>query len=216
MSEEGTETEEDTKPDTPEQKPKTFTQEDLNRVASREKKEGRAGAKREILEELGVDDLEAAKEAIAAKTQREEEQRTETEKALAKAAEAEAKAAKKEAELEQRLHDSTVKDALLEAGVDRKNVSRIVSMVTVEVGADEEAITEAVEELREDLPNLFTEQESDDDDDDEDKGPPKKKAPVGSDVGNAPPKSKKSKSGKDKAMDKLRERHPQAKAFQDQ
>lgn len=63
---------------------KTYTQAELqaelNRIAAKEKKEGKASAQKEIFEALGITSLEDAKAALEAKKQKEEAEKTETQK----------------------------------------------------------------------------------------------------------------------------------------
>ena len=64
---------------------KTFTQEDINRIAAKEKAEGR----RALLKELGIEDTENAKTAIKQYLAAQEAQKTEAQKATERANKAE-------------------------------------------------------------------------------------------------------------------------------
>lgn len=65
--------------------PKTFTQEDLNRIGAKEKAEGR----RALLKELGIEDTEDARSAVASYVAAKEAQKTEAQKATERAQKAE-------------------------------------------------------------------------------------------------------------------------------
>lgn len=140
-------------PDTNEE-PKTFTQEDLNRIAAEQKARGEREAQKAFEEKLGgksLDDLLAAHQAL---TEAEEARKSETQKALEAAQAEKAAAEQAKAEAVTELHQARITAALLKAGAPEDAIGTI--NVPVEIGADAETITEAVQALKTKLPALFT------------------------------------------------------------
>lgn len=142
-------------PDT--ENPKTFTQEDVDRIVgeriARAERDAKKAAQEDLSAKLGgasLDDLLAAHkaQADAENAAKSEAQRLRDEAAAEKAAaEAERAAAARE------LHDARLYRALTAAGVPDDAVGTI--NVPVEVGATVEDIKAAVEELKTKVPALF-------------------------------------------------------------
>lgn len=182
-----------------------FTQDDLNRVGSREKKEGREAALKEFAAKLGIESLDEAAKIIKEHKDRQDQEKSEAQLAREAADKEKAEALKEKADANRERHEARVERHLLRAGVPEGEgdtagvaLARVARMLDVEVGADAEAITEAVEELKKDFPALFT--------------PSEKKEEEGSknqnsDPGNKPKKPPSSTS-KDNAMSRLAARHP--------
>jgi len=139
--------------------PKTFSQEDVNRIATREKEQGKQAASRELAEQLGVS-VEEAKQIIQRAKEADDAQKTEAQRAR-EAADRE----KEEAALEKRAatterHEAAVERRLVMAGVtDEKKLARVMRMVTVEPGASSDEIQTDVDQLKTDFPELFTVQQ---------------------------------------------------------
>lgn len=139
----------------------TFTQADLDRIAAREKDEGRRAAERSLSEQLGCT-VEEAKALIEAKRAEDlgkmseaDRKASEADAARAKAekALADAEAREKAAEARQRLLDVT--DALIEAGVRSDRRSAALKLTDVADDADEKALKAAVEETKKAYPEFF-------------------------------------------------------------
>lgn len=136
---------------------KTFTQDDLNRIATKEKAEGKAAAEKAIAEALGVS-VEEAKAIVAKSREAEEKTKSEAQKDREAAAKerGEAEQAKKDAAKE--LHEARVRTAFAAAGFtgDEDALKRVLPMVSVAEGASAEDIATDVKELKKTLnPELF-------------------------------------------------------------
>lgn len=136
-----------------------FSQEDLDKVAGDARQSGRKTREKELLEALGVDDLEAAKAALAAAKAAEDAQKSELQKATeerdrlkaeAEAAKAEAHAARLDAALERALRDSGLKPERLGTAM------RLADRSSLEVtGSEVKGVTEAVEAIKKESPEWF-------------------------------------------------------------
>lgn len=134
---------------------KTLTQSEVNRIAAREKDEGKAAALREVQESLGID-LEAAKQILKEHNERNEAQKTEAQKARDAADKERAEAVKERAAATREIHDARVDRAFVGAGLtDVDKVARYSKMLDVAVGASPEDISKAVESLKKEEPSLF-------------------------------------------------------------
>lgn len=135
--------------------PKTFTQEEVDRMVGRARGEAKRSAASELAEQLGCT-VEEAKAKIAAATAADDALKTETQRALdaATAAQAEAERARLAAAAERVA--AKVERKLLKAGVDDKALGRAVGLVTVAPDADDDAIDAEIEALKADVPALFT------------------------------------------------------------
>lgn len=133
--------------------PKTFTQEDLNRIAAQEKRQGAAST----LKELGFDKLEDAKAAIAAYNKQKQDNMTEVEKAQQEKAEEakKAKAAEEKAEFVEQ------KFAAVAAGCSADNAADVVMLAKSRM-TDGKTFEDALKEIQEQYPQMF--EKSDDDD----------------------------------------------------
>lgn len=142
--------------DPPKDPPKAFTQDDITRIATREKAEGRQAGINEILKDLGVTDLEEGKALLKRMRDAEDAQKTQAQKDAEKAAadKLEAEAIKAEAAKDRMI--AQVERALLRAGVPDAKLEKVVRFIDVEPGADATKITEAVEAVKKDFPELFT------------------------------------------------------------
>lgn len=75
-----TQTQEDNKGRTETEKPKLFTQEDLDRIAAKEKREGKQSAEKALLERLGASNEDEVKALLEAKRRADESAKSETER----------------------------------------------------------------------------------------------------------------------------------------
>lgn len=132
-----------------------FTQKDLNRLLAREKSDGKRVATAEVLQALGVQNMDEAKDMIQKLREAEQAQLSDAEKAknAAELAKAEADKAKADAALERKL--ARIERALIRAGASEEHIDRVSRLVDVEDDADQDKINEAVEALKEDMPALF-------------------------------------------------------------
>jgi len=140
---------------------RTFTQEDLNRVAAREKDEGKRSAERAILAALGVDDLDSAKKILADKQAADEAKLSEVDKREKAATKAQTEAAEAKATATKMTLDAKVERAILEKLLGEEQVKALSAAATlrrlIEVtpDADDKAISDAVTELATTMPHLF-------------------------------------------------------------
>lgn len=125
---------------------KTFTQEDLNRIAAQEKRQGVAST----LKELGFDKLEDAKAAIEAYNKQKQANMTEIERAQQEKAEEakKAKAAEEKAEFVEQ------KFAAVSAGCSPNNAADVVMLAKSRV-TDAKTFEDALKEIKEQYPQMF-------------------------------------------------------------
>lgn len=138
---------------------KTLTQAEVNRIAAREKAEGKAAAERAITELLGCTPAEA-KAVLDKSREADEAKKTEAEKDREKAAQERAEAEKAKADAARETHAARIERALAALGFtgDEAASRRAHGMVTVAVGASYEDVLSDVTELKKTLnPELFGE-----------------------------------------------------------
>lgn len=133
---------------------KVFTQEELNRIAAREKAQGRAAAEKQLAEDLGVD-IEEAKAIITAHREQEEAQKTEHQKAMDAAAEKQRKAEEAAANAAKVTHDATIERMLVRAGANPDLLDRAARSMALEVGADEATVNAEIDKLKDEVPSFF-------------------------------------------------------------
>lgn len=148
-------------------KGKPLTDEQLNRIAAREKAKGQRQAATEIAEKLGMPVDDAVKLIQQAQAQ-DAEKLTEAEKRERAAAEKEAAAERREAAAAQREHEANVRDALREAGIPKAKVAKAARLLDVEVGASDDDLAAEIETLRSEWSELFHGNGNNDDEDDDD------------------------------------------------
>lgn len=146
----------------------TFTQEDLTRVAAREKDQGKQAGRREleqeIQDEFGVD-LATAKAMLKTAKEKADSEKSEAQRAK-EAADAEKQAAateKEQAALDK--HYAKVERALFVAGIRPRDgekdedydarLARARRLCTAAVGSDMEAIKADIETVRKEFPEVF-------------------------------------------------------------
>jgi hypothetical protein len=186
----------------------SFTQEDLNRVGTKERRQGKAAGQRELLESLGVESAEDLHAIVEARREQEEANKSELTRAQEGVARAQAEAVAAVREADTARHEATVMMALLQAGSGTDNVVDLIPMVKAEVGANAEEVSEAITEMKNKFPALFDSSGGTDDVNGDTGGNPD------SDTGKGPKKKTTGMSSQDRARERLRQRHPQM--FQDQ
>ena len=185
---------------------KTFTQEELNRKAGRARDEGRRAAEREVSEKLGVSIDEAADIIKAAKAKA-DEQKSEAEREREAAEREKTAAAAERAEAAKERHFAKLERALLAAEVPLKRVSKAVKLLEVEVGADDDAIEAAIEELEDEWPELFEASEQ------EERERKQPRTPH-SDIRETPPRKRPTGDAKEKAKE-IREGRKKGQGIKD-
>lgn len=152
----------------------TFTQEDLNRIAAREKDEGKRAALSEVAKTLGCT-VEEAADIIKRSKEADDAQKTEAQRAKEAAERAKAEADEEKAQAAREKHIVRVERALLKAGVPDAKIERVARMMDVEVGAEPEKLDEAAKALKKDFPELFATGSGGTNDSDPPGSPPKPK-----------------------------------------
>lgn len=179
----------------------TVTQDVLNRIVGREKAEAKRKAQQELAEQLGVS-VDEAKQIIEDKRKADEaaksevdKARDEAEQARREAEEARAQAAKDrfDAKLERRLAAAGVGAGIDDAGQREGLMARALRLIDLSPDADDEQIAAEIEQLKKDIPGLFT--------------AAKAQAPSGV-TGAAPPASQASKSPIERGRERARAARP--------
>ncbi len=145
--------------------PKTFEQAEVERIAAREKDEGRRAALASVTEALGctpeeakaiLDEHRAAEDERKSEAQRARE-KADADSATAVEATASAKRAERDARLAMILLGSGVTIEVDDAGAPKGRAARILSLVTAGLPADADSATllAAVEAVKTDMPELF-------------------------------------------------------------
>lgn len=131
--------------------PKTFTQEDLNRVGAREKRQGVAS----VLKSLGFEDEESAKAFV--EKYRKEENDKKDELTIANESLQTEKKAKEEAEKRVNVLEKKLK--ALSMGVPESHIEDVVTLATSKVTEDK-SFDEAMEDLKKLYPSMFSAEDS--------------------------------------------------------
>jgi 2-oxoglutarate dehydrogenase complex dehydrogenase (E1) component-like enzyme len=138
-----------------------FTQEQINDAAGRARNEGRQSAQKDLLESLGVKDVDEAKAILAAKREADEKNKDELTKAADKATKAEADLIRVTADHESASHNNRVQAAVLKkllgeqaTVLDKANVIR--KLIDVDAKAEDKDLDAAVEALAKTMPELFS------------------------------------------------------------
>jgi hypothetical protein len=137
----------------------TLKQADLDRIAGQSRQEGRTQAEKDLLEKLGVADIDAAAAAIKAHTDATEAQKTELQKAQDRAAAAEAQVEAANKLTTTTLAVTRIEGALRDSGLKPERIPaalRLVDLSKITVdGTNVSGITEAVEGLKTETPEWF-------------------------------------------------------------
>ena len=182
-----------------------FTQEELNRVASKEKKDGKKAGRSEILSELGLEDEGQLKDIVTQYQEQRDRNRSDLEKAQNETAAERTKREAAEARADNLELGNRVADLLSEAGMGLKAARKSVRLIDANKEMSDHDIEELIKELKADMPGMFGESNNEDDEGSEGKPKP----PKSSDPGRPPkPKSDDKSSATDRARDRLSQRHP--------
>jgi hypothetical protein len=152
----------------------SFTQDQVNRFLSKERKKTKRSVERDIAEQLGmpIADAKKALEDLA------EGRKPEAQAALDRRS---AELDKREVELEKLKLSLTVRERLQEQGVRPERLRRAVKLVELDDDEpDDDDILAAIDELKQDMPELFAQPKPPDnqeDDDDEGTKPRRRRAP---------------------------------------
>lgn len=206
--------EEDDDEDDKKKKPVTFTQSHVNSLLAKEKRDATKKAVTDLLKKLEVESEDALQTLV---DQSRTDGKNESEELTRlRQSESDAKAARKKAEGERddlKLH-ARIKDALVEGGLKPKAARKASRLVEVDPEATDDEIVGAVEDLKDDWPELFVADSNNDDDNNEeddaeqDGGSSKKRKPD-SDSGPPPRKQgKQQETDRSKAVARLREQYP--------
>lgn len=127
--------------------PKTFSQDDVTRIATREKAEGR----KSVLKELGIEDSEDTKEAIRAFLAQREAEKSDAQKATERATKAEREKAAAEASYTalQQKYDALAK------GAKPETIDDLLALTRAKV-TDKVDFAAALEQVKTSYPVLFT------------------------------------------------------------
>lgn len=131
-----------------------ISQDEVKRIAAREKAEGKRAAEKALADQLGVPVSEAA-EIIKAHREREAAEKSEVDRVKGEATSEKAKREAAERDLAETRHALNVERALLKAGVPVNRVERAVRLVDAEVGATPEELEASITALKADVPEFF-------------------------------------------------------------
>lgn len=134
---------------------KTFTQDEVSTIATREAAEAARRATRQLVSSLNFQNQDELIQWVSRAREAEKAQMTEAELKLAEAAEKEAVALARVAEAEATIRRVNVKEALIDADCPLGDAELVSPMVQVEPGASKEDIATAVADLKAKLPHLF-------------------------------------------------------------
>ena len=135
-----------------------LTQEAVNQIAAKVRAEGASKARQEILDELGVDNLDDAAAVIAATKAAELASMSETERNLAESASELAKAKATEEKTATLYLNVRAAAKLQSAGLEPSIVDRIAPTLGLPADATDEQIASAVDLLKTESPSLFNAQ----------------------------------------------------------
>ena len=186
-------------------------QKQVDKIMQRTRRNASATAQREFLKSIGIDDPAALKAIVDRDQKRRTDEMSDLEKAQQAERRATERAAAAEAETAKLRLEGKVDRALIGAGVDPKKVVRVRGMLDdFEADADEETIEDAVEDLKQDFPDLFSEEElSDDERRERDERQRRQEGPPRSDPGRQPRSRTQPKDKREQARSKFQERHPE-------
>lgn len=153
QEDEGSESEEDEDEESEEEDPdeKKFSQKDVNRIMSKEKKDGRRIGRKAILEELGVSSVEEAKKKIAAATKAKAKPKLDDDD------DTEEDSSEQEPDRTMDRLEARAERLLIRAGApdSDKKLAGLIRMLDLDPSMDQDDVTSAVEELKEEMPALF-------------------------------------------------------------
>lgn len=134
-----------------------FTQADVERLAAKEKSQGKRAGMRELAEEAGFDDVEAFKAWVTESKQREQEALSDQQRKEQEIAQREAAAAQREREAAKRLAEANRRAALVTLGATGDDLDDALALLGARVGddVDEDTLASEAESLKERRPELF-------------------------------------------------------------
>ncbi|NUQ95881.1 MAG: hypothetical protein HOY79_04730 [Streptomyces sp.] len=133
----------------------TFTQEDLDRIAAREKAQGKRSAAKEFAEKHGFNSIEDAEQFIAAARQAEDAKKTEAQKRQEELDRREQELAAREAAAVARERNANRRAVLVGLGATGDDLEDAVALLRVDDDADEQTVADAAAKLKERRPELF-------------------------------------------------------------
>lgn len=222
---------------TKKKQPKPISQRQMKAIAAREKRAGRKAGQASLAKELGYDSVEDMKEALARSEDDDEEDEEPAPTAKKKAAEPVKAPARKapnkdkeradrlQAELDQERFSNKVERLLLSEDALASKASKAVALLELELDADDDEILEAIDKLRDELPEIFHSDSSDDGDEEGDepghvtrkRTNARRRTATGASGTRRPPdsntgsrkKTRKAAPPKERASTRLAERHPE-------
>ena len=138
--------------------PRTFTQDEVNAIATRESAAAQRTAQQQLLQSLGVPDADALKALVDAQRAAEEAGKTELQKQQDAAAKAAADAAADRQAAAAERFEARVEREFAKAGIavdDEAKIGRLRRMITLDTSADAAAIKAEIATLKTDFPALF-------------------------------------------------------------
>lgn len=141
-------------PGTEAQPGKTFTQDEVNQIATRESRAAARKASADLATELGMT-VEEAKKILKTQADAEASKLSEADKAKKEAETAKAEADRLKAEAAVERHTARVERLLGKAGVDEKVLAKAARLLDIETGAEADEIEKAIDALKGDVPALF-------------------------------------------------------------
>lgn len=129
----------------------------LKKIAATEKRQGKAAGQREVLETLGVENVDAAKALIEAAREAQRKDETEAERKQREADEARRVADQEKRTAAEERRTAALERALVRRGVGDDDLDDAVTILAKQVpaDADPEAIAEAADKLKERRAELF-------------------------------------------------------------
>lgn len=134
----------------------TITQKQLNTMLAREKDQGGRAAVRSLVDKLGFSSGAELTEYVTVQRQAEQDQLTEAQRREQELSAREKAAAAREAQALAREREATRRALLTGIGASGRDLDDAVALLRVADDADEATLQEAVEELRERRPELFS------------------------------------------------------------
>jgi hypothetical protein len=130
---------------------------DLQRLAADEKRQGKRAGQREVLEQLGVTDLDAAKALIASAQEQQRKDETEAQRKQREADEKAAAADREKAIAAEERRAASLERALIRRGVGDADLDDAVALLQKQLGqdADADAIAAEADKLKERRAELF-------------------------------------------------------------
>lgn len=136
---------------------KEWTIGQLKKIAATEKRQGKKAGERAVLEELGVEDIAAAKKLIEAAQESARADETEAQRVKREAEEERAAASREKSTAAEERRTAALERALVRRGVADDDLDDAVTILAKKVAtdADAEAIAEEADSLKERRPELF-------------------------------------------------------------